>query len=46
MDGSTFHTRKGREIAAPIWLTKSLPKTLLDCELWFGNGKLTRFLVR
>jgi DNA ligase-1 len=27
-DGSNFHTRTGRVIAAPTWFTKDLPKTL------------------
>lgn len=38
-DGRTFHTRTGREIAAPTWFTKDLPKTPLDGELWLGHGK-------
>lgn len=38
-DGSPFHTRTGREIAAPTWFTNTLHKTPLDCELWLDHGK-------
>lgn len=38
-DGSIFHTRTGRVIAAPTWFTKGLPKMPLDGELWLGHGK-------
>jgi DNA ligase-1 len=38
-NGSTFHTRTGRVIAAPPWFTKDLPKTPLDGELWLSHGK-------
>ncbi len=38
-NGNTFHRRTGREIAAPIWFTKDLPKTPLDGELWLGRVK-------
>ena len=38
-DDSPFHTRTGREIAAPTWFTNDLPKTPFDGELWLGHGK-------
>lgn len=37
-NGNVFHTRTGRQIAAPTWFTKDLPKTPLDGELWLSHG--------
>ena len=41
-DGRQLRFRSGREIAAPDWFVRALPKHPLDGELWLGRGQFDR----
>jgi DNA ligase 1 len=38
-DGDKLRHRSGREVSAPDWFVKQLPKVALDGELWLGRGR-------
>lgn len=38
-DGSRFLSRNEKDLMAPEWFIKDIPKCLLDGELWLGRGR-------